>query len=790
MTVIGKSVRRKEDRRFITGAGTYASDIEYSNQAYLYIVRAHTAHARIRNVNLSVARHAQGVLAVYTAAELRAGGIGDMQPGWIMHNPDGSPMHDAPREVLARERIRYVGQPVAAVVAESSLLAKDAAELVELDLEELPAVVNIADATGENAPRVWDHIPGNQCFEWMIGNTETVDEAFSAAERTVEVDIVQNRLVPNALEPRAVVAIHDPNNDEFTLHAACQNPHLLRTWTCANSLPVPESRLRVISADVGGSFGSKIYQYSEDLVALFAARALGRPVKWVAERSEAFVSDAHGRDHVTHATLALNSDGTFLALQVDTDANLGAALSQYGAAIPTVFYATMISGVYRIPAIKVRVRGIMTNTVPVDAYRGAGRPEATYLVERLVDLAAEATGIDRVELRRRNFIPLSDFPYQTPLGLVYTEGAYDQCVDHALEKADIEGYDARKAASRAAGKLRGSGIIVYTEQAGAAPSQAAIAFGSGHAFFEVSTVRVNPDGSVCVLTGAHSHGQSHETTFAQIVSDQLGLPLDEIEIIHGDTNQLPFGIGTYASRSISAGGSAVLLSTEKIIAKGKKIAAHILESHADDIEFIDGFFKHKDALHSLSFKDIARAAYVPGNYPLAQLEPGLEETTFFDPPNFTFPAGCHVCEVEIDPETGETRVERYTVCDDFGVVINPMVVQGQVCGGLAQGIGQALLENAVYDAASGQLLSASFLDYAMPRADDLPAFEVSELDRISISNPLGAKGAGEGGTIGAPITVMNAIHDALKPLGVTDLSMPATPAKIWSAIQAARNRHQ
>ena len=780
-----KPVRRKEDRRFITGAGTYTSDVNFRNQAYLHVVRAQTAHARIRNIDTSAARAAEGVVAVHIAADLDAGGIGDMQPGWMIYNPDGSPMHKAPREVLARERIRYVGQPVAAVIAESSLLAKDAAELIELDLEELPAVVSIADANSANAPKVWDHISANQCFEWVIGDNETVEKIFASAAHTVEADIIQNRLVPNALEPRAVVALHDASNDEYTLHVACQNPHLLRTWNCAHSLPVPESRLRVISADVGGGFGSKIYPYSEDLAALFAAKALDRPVKWVAERSESFVSDAHARDHVTHATLALDSDGKFLALRVDTDANLGAAISNYGAAIPTVFYATMVSGVYKIPAIAVRVRGIMTNTVPTDAYRGAGRPEATYLVERLVDLAAEATGIDRIDIRRRNFIPPSAFPYQSPLGLVYSEGAYDQCVDGALENADMKGYAARKVASQVAGKLRGLGVIVYTEQAGAAPSQAAIALGSGHAFFEVATIRVNPDGSVRVLTGSHSHGQSHETTFAQIVSDQLGLPLNEIEVIHGDTNQLPFGIGTYASRSISAGGSAVLLGTGKIIAKGKKIAAHMLESEADDIEFIDGFFKLKDSDRILSFKEISRAAYVPGNYPMEQLEPGLEETTFFDPPNFTFPAGCHICEVEIDPETGEARIDRYTVCDDFGLVINPMVVRGQVHGGLAQGIGQALLENAVYDADSGQLLSASFLDYAMPRADDLPAFEVSELDVISISNPLGAKGAGEAGTTGAPITVMNAIFDALKPIGVTDLSMPATPTKIWSAIQAA-----
>jgi carbon-monoxide dehydrogenase large subunit len=785
MNSVGKPVQRKEDRRLITGGGRYTSDVSFRNQLYLTVVRAQVAHARIRSINTSAALTAEGVVAVYTAEDLDAGGIGDMQPGWMIYNVDGSPMHEAPREVLARERIRYVGQPIVAVIAESLLLAKDAAELIELDLEELPAVANIADAKSVDAQKVWDHITDNQCFEWVIGDFGALDEIFASAAHTVKADIIQNRLVPNAIEPRAVVAQYDAGNDEYTLHVACQNPHLLRTWNCANSLPVPESKLRIVSGDVGGGFGSKIYQYSEDLAALFSAKKLGRPVKWTAERSESFISDAHARDHVTHASLALDSEGNFLALRVDTDANLGAAISNYGAAIPTVFYGTMISGVYKIPNLALKVRGIMTNTVPTDAYRGAGRPEATYLVERLVDLAAEATGIDRIDIRRQNFIPPSDFPYQSPLGLLYTEGAYDQCVDGALKSADMEGYEERKATSLAAGKLRGLGVIVYTEQAGAAPSQAAIALGSGHAFFEVATIRVNPDGSVRVLTGAHSHGQSHETTFAQIVSDQLGLPLDEIEVVHGDTDQLPFGVGTFASRSISAGGSAVLVGTEKIIAKGKKIAAHMLESNADDIEFVDGFFKLKDSDRILSFKEISREAYVPLNFPMEQLEPGLEETTFFDPPNFTFPAGCHICEVEIDPETGVTVIDRYTVFDDFGVVVNPMVVHGQVHGGLAQGIGQALLENTVYDPDSGQLLSGSFLDYAMPRADDLPAFEVSELDTVSMSNPLGAKGAGEAGTIGAPITVMNAIFDALKPVGVTDLSMPATPTKIWSAIRAA-----
>ncbi|MEM7543186.1 MAG: xanthine dehydrogenase family protein molybdopterin-binding subunit [Pseudomonadota bacterium] len=782
---IGKPVKRKEDQRFVTGNGNYTADVEYPVQAHLYLLRAQTGHAKILSIGTEAAAGGAGVLGVYTAADLDAAGIKDMQASWMIYNPDGSPMHLAPREALARDFIRYVGQPVVAVVAETRLQAKDASELVDLELEELPAVGTMKEALADNAEQVWDHMPNNLCVEWVIGDAEATAKAFDSAAHIVETEVIQNRLVPNAMEPRAVVAVHSSANDEYTLHVSHQNPHLLRTWTCAHTLPVPESKLRVVAADVGGGFGSKIYQYPEDLVALHAAKVLGRAVKWVGERSEAFVSDAHARDHETKAELAIDKDGKFLGMRVHTDANLGAQLSNYGAAIPTVFYATMLGGVYDIPAFDIKVRGVVTNTVPTDAYRGAGRPEATYLVERLVDLAANATGIGRIDIRRRNFIP--EFPYESPLGLVYDSGAYEQCVQLALEKSDMAGFEARKAASEAAGKRRGFGFIVYTEQAGAAPSQAAIAFGSEHAWFEVATIRVNPDASVTVLTGAHSHGQSHETTMAQIVADQFGIAIEDVEVIHGDTAKLPFGIGTFASRSMSAGGSAVLMSGEKIIAKGKKIAAHMLEAELDEVDFIDGFFKVKNSDRILAFKEVAKEAYVPGNYPLEALEPGLEETTFFDPPNFTFPAGCHIAEVEVDPETGVVDVERYTVCDDFGVVINPMVVHGQIHGGVAQGLGQALLEDAAYDAESGQLLSASFLDYGMPRADDMPAFECAEVDTVSPSNPLGAKGCGEAGTIGAPITVMNAIFDALKPLGVEDITMPATPAKVWAAIQQAQS---
>jgi carbon-monoxide dehydrogenase large subunit len=784
---IGKALLRKEDRRFITGTGQYTADVNYTGQLHLYIVRATAAHARIRGIDTAAAAAAEGVVAVYSAADLDTGGIKDMQPAWMIYNTDGSPMHAAPREALARGKIRYVGQPVAAVVADSLVHAIDAAELVEVDLDELPAVADFAGALADGAPLVWDDMPNNRCFDWAIGDSDAVDAAFADAAHVVSSEIVQNRIVPNALEPRAVIAKHDAALDEYTLHVSHQNPHLLRTWTCAHTLPMNESKLRIISADVGGGFGSKIYQYGEDLVALYAAKTLAAPVKWVCERSEAFLSDAHARDHKTYAELALDQSGKFLALRVKTDANLGAALSNYGAAIPTVFYATMLGGVYHIPAIAVQITGVITNTVPTDAYRGAGRPEASYVIERLVDLAARKLDMDRIAIRRTNFIPMNAFPYESPLGLVYDAAEYDACVDLAVEKADLAGYAARKTQSKAQGKVRGLGLIVYTEQAGAAPSQAAIAFGADHAWFEVATVRVNPDGSVTVLTGAHSHGQGHETTFAQVLSDQLGISIDDIEIVHGDTGKLPFGIGTMASRSMSAGGSAVLLSGRKIIEKGKKIAAHMLEATLEEIDFIDGFFKVGDSDRILAFQDVAREAYRPANYPLDKLEPGLEETTFYDPPNFTFPAGCHVCEIEIDLETGATLLDRYTVCDDFGVVINPMVVHGQVHGGLAQGIGQALLENAVYDPETGQPLTTSFLNYAMPRAGDLPNFVVDEIDTISPSNPLGAKGCGEAGTIGAPIAVMNAIFDALHPLGVHDLKMPATAFKIWSALEQAKH---
>jgi carbon-monoxide dehydrogenase large subunit len=598
---------------------------------------------------------------------------------------------------------------------------------------------------------------------------------------------VQNRLVPNALEPRAANASYDPGRDEYTVYLASQNPHLFRYLTARYTMPwLSEHKLHVIAPDVGGGFGSKTPQYNEEYLCLHGARVSGRPVKWVAERSESFVSDAHARDHVTSAEMALDADGHILAIRSRHVADLGAYAQIFGPVVPTGLYATMLSGVYTVPAIHAEVQLAFSNTVPTDAYRGAGRPEAAYTVERLIELGAAALGLSSAEIRRRNFIPKDAFPYAVCTGYVYDSGDYGQCLDLALAAADAAGFARRRDEARARGRLRGLGLSVYTEVAGIGPTPPGIAFGARMGLYEVSTARVNADASVTVLTGAHSHGQGHETSFAQIVADKLAMPLADIEIVHGDTARIPHGMGTWGSRSISLAGGALAMSVDKIIVKGRRIAAHVLEAPLDEIDFVDGYFKVKGSDRILSFKEVAHLAYLPGNYPLAELEPGLEETTFFDPPMNTFPAGCHCCEVEIDPETGVVEIVEYCVGDDFGVIINPLIVEGQVHGGVAQGVGQALYEHALYDPDSAQLLTGSFLDYCMPRADNLPFMRVSSIESTTPANVLGTKGCGEAGAIGAPAAVMNAVFDALKPLGITELSMPATPHKVWAAIQRAR----
>ena len=643
------------------------------------------------------------------------------------------------------------------------------------------------EALAPGAAPVHDEVPGNVCYDWHIGDKAAVDAAFAAAAKVVKLELENNRLIPNAMEPRAAVGDFDPMSGDYTLITTSQNPHVIRLLMGAFVLHIPENHLRVIAPDVGGGFGSKIYHYAEEAIVTWAAGKLKRAVKWTAERTESFMSDAHGRDHISTAELALDKDGHFLALRVATLANMGAYLSTFAPCVPTYLYATLLAGVYKTPAIYAEVKAVFTNSVPVDAYRGAGRPEATFLLERLVDVAARETGIDRVEIRRRNFIPSDAFPYQTPVALQYDSGDYTATLNAALKAADYAGFESRRAAAKARGKLRGIGISTNLEACGIAPSAVVGSLGARAGLYECANIRVHPTGSVTVFTGAHSHGQGHETTFAQLVHEQLGVPLDQIEVVHGDTNRIPFGMGTYGSRSLAVGGSAMVKAMDKIIAKGKKIAAHLMEASVEDVEFKNGTFTVAGTDKSKTLTDISLTAYVPHNYPIEELEPGLEETAFYDPKNFTYPGGCHVAEVEIDPETGVTSVVNFTAVDDVGRVINPMIVEGQVQGGVAQGIGQALLEHAVYDSA-GQLLSGSMMDYTMPRADNLPNITVGTESTLCTHTPLGVKGCGEVGAIGSPPAVMNAVVDALRDYNLRHIDMPATASKIWSIIQAGQPR--
>jgi len=780
---IGASVRRKEDLRFISGQGHYTDDLNRPGQLYAYIRRSDRPHARIVSIDTKAAQAAPGVVAVYTGEDFA--NIGGLPCGWQIHSKDGSPMAEPKHPVLAHGAVRHVGDPIAVVIAETKQQAKDAAELLDINLQDLPSVATVTDAMKPGAPQLHENAPGNVCYDWHIGDKAAVDAAFAQAAHKVRLDLTNNRLIPNAMEPRAAIGDHDAATGDYTLYTTSQNPHVIRLLMGAFVLGLPEHKLRVVAPDVGGGFGSKIYHYAEEAIVTWAAGKLHRPIKWTAERNESFMSDAHGRDHVSTAELALDKDGRFLALRVSTLANLGAYLSTFSTAVPTYLYATLLAGVYTTPAVYVEVKAMFTNTVPVDAYRGAGRPEATFLLERLVDVAAHDTGMDRVEIRRKNFIPRDAFPYQTPVALQYDSGDYQATLATALKTADWAGFPARRTAAAANGKLRGIGISTYLEACGIAPSAVAGALGARAGLYEVANIRVHPTGSVSVFTGTHSHGQGHETTLAQLVTDQLGVPLANVDVVHGDTAKIPFGMGTYGSRSLAVGGSAMVKAMDKIIAKGKKIAAHLMEADVHDIEFKDGKFTVAGTDKVRTIGEIALTAYVPHNYPIEELEPGLDETAFYDPKNFTFPGGCHICEVEIDPETGVVDVVNFTAVDDVGRVVNPMIVEGQVQGGVAQGIGQALLEHAAYDE-SGQLLSGSYMDYTMPRADDLPNFHVATENTLCTHNPLGSKGCGEVGAIGSPPAVINAVVDALRDYGVRHIDMPATAAKIWAIIEAGR----
>ncbi len=634
----------------------------------------------------------------------------------------------------------------------------------------------------KGAEPVHEVAPDNTVFAWHLGDKAATDAAFKGARHVTTIDLVNNRLVPNALEPRAAIGDYDPGTDGYTLYTTSQNPHVARLVLSAFVGIAPEHKLRVIAPDVGGGFGSKIFIYAEETVCVWAAKKVGRPVKWTAERTEAFLADAHGRDHVSHAELATDDKGRILGLRVKTTANLGAYLSTFASSVPTYLYAPLLSGQYDIPAIYCEVDGVYTNTAPVDAYRGAGRPEATFVIERLMEVAARELGIDPAQFRKRNYI--KKFPHQTPVIMNYDVGDYHASLQKALELADYKNFGKRKRESARRGKLRGIGFSSYIEACGIAPSQAVGSLGAGVGLWESAEVRVNPTGSVEVLTGSHSHGQGHETTFAQLVSDRLGISIDQVTVVHGDTDKVQFGMGTYGSRSGAVGMSAIVKALDKVVAKGKKVAAHVLEAAEGDIEFKDGKFSVAGTDKALGFGDVALQAYIAHKFSGQELEPGLKEGAFYDPTNFTFPAGVHICEVEVDPQTGITRIERWTAVDDFGVVINPMIVEGQVHGGIAQGVGQALLEGARYDK-DGQLVTASFMDYCMPRADDLPSFNVGMTSTPCPSNPLGIKGCGEAGAIAAPAAVVNAITDAL---GHEDIAMPATPQAVWRACRKAPMR--
>ncbi len=776
LSTIGQPQLRREDYRFLTGAGQYTDDVVLPGQTFGHFLRSPHAHARIKSIDVGKAAKAPGVVQIFTGSDLAEAKVGGLPCGWLIHSKDGSPMKEPPHPVLAQGKVRHVGDPVALIVAETALQAKDASELIEIDYDVLPAVIDITTAD-TSASAVHDEVPNNVCYEWGHGNKDAVDAAFKQAAKVSTLEFVNNRLIPNAMEPRAANAHYTRHDDSYTLYVANQNPHVERLLMSAFVLGLPESKVRVIAPDVGGGFGSKIFLYAEETALVWASKRVNRPIKWTAERSESFLTDAHGRDHHTQVELAMDAKGNFLALRVNTIANMGAYLSTFASSVPTILYATLLAGQYKTPAIYAEVKAVFTTTAPVDAYRGAGRPEATYVVERIVEQAARDLQRDPGELRRQNFI--TEFPYATPVGLTYDTGNYAAHLDKAIQLADVAGFAARKAASAAKGRLRGLGYSCYIEACGLAPSNIAGALGARAGLFEAGEVRVHPTGTVTVFTGSHSHGQGHETTFAQVVAAKLGIPVANVEIVHGDTGRVPFGMGTYGSRSLSVGGTAIVKAVDKIIAKGKKIAAHLLEAADTDIEFDNGEFKVKGTDKKVPFGSVALTAYVPHNYPLDKLEPGLNENAFYDPTNFTYPSGTYVCEVEVDPDTGKTRVERFTAVDDFGNIVNPMIVSGQVHGGLAQGLGQAMMEACVYDPESGQLLTGTYMDYTMPRADDLPNFTVDHTVTPCTHNPLGVKGCGEAGAIGSPPAFMNALTDAL---GVKDLAMPATAERVWRAV--------
>jgi carbon-monoxide dehydrogenase large subunit len=767
---IGQAITRFEDRRLLRGEGRFQNDVNLPGQTHAVIVRSVHAHARIRSIDTEAARQAPGVVAVFTGADLARDNLGTMKMTLKRRRPDGSPMFAPPHRGLARDRVRYVGDPVAVVIAATLAQAEDAAELVRTEYEPLPSVTSTADAIG--GASVWDECPDNVSNLFEVGDKAATDAAFAAAHGVVRRRYVISRVHAQYMEPRGALGVYDPGEDRYTLYADVQYPHRVRNALASNIFSIPEHQIRVIAGDVGGGFGTKGWQYPELRLVLWAARKIRRPVKWACERREAIPADEHARDNVSEAALALDARGRFLALRVRTLANVGAYVSSDRNLLATFSNVCTLVGVYAFPAAHVQVTSVLTNTNSTAPYRGAGRPEATYVIERLIDDAARELALDPVALRMNNLIPASAMPYRTALGMTYDCGDFERNMADAVKLADVAGFPGRRQASQARGMLRGLSVVNAIERAaGAQP--------------EFAEIRFSPSGSTTVLMGTKNQGQGHETTFKQILHERLGLDPADVRYIDGDTDRVAFGMGTMGSRSTVVGGSALWTAAGKIIAKGKKLAAKLLEAAEADLVFADGRFTVAGTDRSVTLKEVARAAFQPGQLPPG-LEPGLYETGTFAPKQDTWPNGCHVCEVEVDPDTGAVTLVEYVVVDDVGTVINPLTLKGQIHGGVAQGVGQALMEQVVYESESGQLLTASLMDYAMPRADTLCDMRIQSNPVPTTLNPMGAKGAGEAGTVGALPAVICAVVDALGPLGVRDLDMPATGERVWRAIQNAR----
>ena len=782
---IGKPLRRREDSRFLQGRGRYVDDVQIPGTAWCAFVRSPHAHARIRSIATEAASRLPGVLLVLTAADWEKAGHGELTVVHPMPFGDGRPMNSSPRPAFARDAVHHVGDIAAAVIGETRFAAEDGAEAVAVDYDPLLAVISTREAVAAGAPLVHPEFGSNLVFEIERGSRDKTEAALASAAKVVELNLKNSRLSANPMEPRAYLCDYDAANDRYTLYATSQQPHYLRRWLSVYTLHIPEHKIRVISPDVGGGFGVKGFFATEVSTVVWASQLLHRPVKWTATRIETFLSDAQARDHDTVARMGFAEDGRIVAMQVDTLAALGGYLSNFAPSIPGNSYPQTITGLYRTPNLHLRVRGVYTKTVPIDAYRGSGRPEATWNNERLLERGARELGIDVVEMRKRNLIGPGDFPYSAPGGRVYDSGDPPTLLEKLLALADYPKLRKEQAALRKQGIMMGIGLAAFIDKAGTGPSGNLAKRGGLHGGWECAIVRVHSDGKVTIFAGSHSHGQGHEITFCQVAADRLGLPIEDIRLVEGDTDRIPFGNGTWGARSASVAGTAIYRGCDKVIAKALRLAAQALECAQSDIDYAQGVFKVRGTDRSIGFADVADIAYHGAMLPGGD-SPGLEVTEFYDPPDTNDPQAMHLAVVVVDPETGRVELREFYAADDCGVVINPMIVEGQVHGSLAQGIGQALTEQIVYDRSSGQLLTASFLDYGMPRAADLPVFHTTFIASPAPSNPLGVKGASESGTIGAPAAIGNAVIDALWHLGVRDITLPIRSETVWRAISSVR----